>query len=85
VEIEAVKPAEDGEDVIIRLYEPRGTSSSVVLKSRRPWPLLQEVDLLEENGKPVPRSKGKAAEPFGSQVALTFGPYQIRTLRARFA
>ena len=80
-----VKRSEDGNEVILRLYETRGSSRDVVLRSRRAWKSIQEVDLMEENGKSVPRSSGAESDEYRSEAPLRFGPYQIRTFRVKYS
>ncbi len=81
VKLETVKHAEDGDAIILRLYETRGIDQEVVLASRSPWAAIAEVDLLEENPRKVSGLKVAAGEGFASEVSLGFGPYQIRTFR----
>ncbi|MFW6292763.1 MAG: alpha-mannosidase, partial [Spirochaetota bacterium] len=83
VKLETVKYAEDGEAIILRLYETRGMNQNVVLASRVRWATIVEVDLLEENPRKVsgPKAKASAGEGYASAISLSFGPYQIRTFR----
>ena len=75
VNIETVKRAEDGNGTVVRLYEAKGSSVEVVLKSATEWKTIQETDLLE---KPVGRAAGA-----GNSHKMKFGPYEIRTVRLR--
>jgi alpha-mannosidase len=75
---EAVKLADDESgDVIVRLYESRGTRAATRLTADFPVTEATETDLLE---RPLP-----AAAPLpvadGNTVALPFRPFEIRTLR----
>jgi alpha-mannosidase len=71
--VEAVKQAEDGNDVIVRLYE--STHSRVETKVRFGFAVqaVAEVNLMEEE----PRS----LEVVDDRVALAFRPFEIKTLR----
>jgi alpha-mannosidase len=71
--VEAVKLAEDGEDIIARLYESRRRKTSAVLRVGFDVHDVQEVDLMEEGGRPLPLA--------GNQISLEFEPFEIKTLR----
>ncbi|MFW6154946.1 MAG: glycoside hydrolase family 38 C-terminal domain-containing protein [Planctomycetota bacterium] len=76
VVVEAVKRADDGSgDVIVRLYEAHGTADSCTLTIDLPATEASETDMLERNGKPLTMTDGA--------VALTFRPFEIKTLRLR--
>jgi alpha-mannosidase len=83
VKLETVKPAEDGDGVIVRLYETRGSDQEVVLRTRRAWDSIEEVNLMEEPAGKVRGLKTSRDKRFAGEVALTFGPYQIRSFRVR--
>ncbi|TWS26004.1 alpha-mannosidase [Tsukamurella sputi] len=73
--VEAVKLAADGSgDVIVRLYESRGTRAAASLHADFEYTSLVRTDLLE---RPV-----ADPEPAGD-VRLTLRPFQIVTLRIR--
>ena len=63
--LSALKPAEDGGDLILRVYEPSGGRSVPHLTLPDGWTVAGQVNLLEE---PV-------------EGDLTFTPFQIRSLR----
>ncbi|MBN1673523.1 MAG: alpha-mannosidase [Kiritimatiellae bacterium] len=71
VKIEAVKPAEDGKGIVLRLYETAGSTARVRLHAADGWNRLQETDLLE---KPIGKPAGA-----GRSKTLTFKPFEIRT------
>lgn len=84
VKIEAVKPAEDGEGIVLRLYETRGTDHEVVVRFRRPVAAVEEVSLVEERPKRLRGVRAARAEGFSSELRLGFSPYRIRTLRVTY-
>ncbi|MFW6261146.1 MAG: alpha-mannosidase [Spirochaetota bacterium] len=81
VKIEAVKPAEDGEGVVLRLYETRGTDREVVLRFRGSVSRVDEVNLIEEAPKRLRGAREARADGYASEIRLRFSPYRIRTLR----
>ncbi len=62
--LSALKPAEEGHGLILRLYEPSGGSSAPQITPPVGWTIAGQVNLLEE---PV-------------EGELTFAPFQIRSL-----
>jgi alpha-mannosidase len=71
--VEAVKKAEDGDDLIVRLYESTGATTSATVRISLPVKAAALVNLLEEDATPISMHDGS--------VALTFTPYEIQTLR----
>lgn len=73
VMVEAVKKAEDGDDLIVRMYETAGTNVQTPLyfgfRVEKAW----LADLMEEKIESIPVDGGK--------VELTFTPFEIKTLR----
>lgn len=73
VMVEAVKQAEDGEDLIVRLYETAGTRVHTALRfgceAREAW----QSDLMENKLEAMPVE--------GNEIRLTFAPFEIITLR----
>lgn len=75
--IETVKKAEDSPDLIVRMYEARGTHASARLSSSLPVQSAVICNLLEddlEDGSTVWQHDG---------AALTFRPFEIKTLKLR--
>ncbi|MFM9082947.1 MAG: glycosyl hydrolase-related protein, partial [Actinomycetota bacterium] len=71
--ISCVKPADDGSgDLIVRIWETRGASTRGVLRTQRKSAI--DCNALEE---PVAESITRTDEG----IAITLGPFQIRTLR----
>ncbi|GGF59935.1 alpha-mannosidase [Paenibacillus albidus] len=76
VMIDAVKKAEDGDDVIVRIHEWTGTRCHVQLTSDLPLTSWQECDLMEN-----PEGEVFA----GPAISLPLTPYEIKTFRVKFA
>ncbi|MGA2977689.1 MAG: alpha-mannosidase [Spirochaetia bacterium] len=73
--VEAVKLAEDSNDVVVRLYESQGRGAKALLVAGFPFREAQEANMLEE--------ASGALELSGDGIALEFGPFQIRTVIVR--
>lgn len=73
--IETVKLAEDGNGVIVRLYENERTRGPVRLSTSFTLAEVWECNLLEENEQAL------AIEDGGTALILNLTPYAIRTLR----
>jgi alpha-mannosidase len=73
VMVEAVKKAEEGDDLIVRLYETAGTRVQAELRPgfevREAW----QSDLMERKLEAIPVDDG--------EIVLTFAPFDILTLR----
>jgi alpha-mannosidase len=72
--VEAVKKAEDGDDLIVRLYECEGRDALAAVRFGFPVGAAGAVDLMEENPTPL-------VVEDGSVVGVAFGPFEIVTLR----
>lgn len=75
--IDTIKQAEDGQDIIIRMYESAGIDCNVDITTGSKYQQICEVDLMEQNEK---RQKTKNK---GQTVKLKFTPFQIRTLKCK--
>ena len=73
--LETVKKAEDGNGIIVRLYEVNNSRTSVTLASDGTLSEARETDLLEN---PVEERK---LEMTDHTVSFTIKPYEILTLR----
>ncbi len=73
--VEAVKPAEDGEGTIVRLYECFGGRRTVKLTPGFAFTSAEAVNILEEREEELPVAD--------SAVELTLRPYQILSIRFR--
>jgi len=73
VVIDTVKKAEDDNALIVRLYESHGCRGRRTLTIGLPVAKVIETDLMEREERELPLRKGR-------KVALTFTPFQIRTL-----
>lgn len=72
IALEAVKLAEDSEDLVLRLWETRGARATARLRLPEGFHKAAETDLLERQPVPVPVEAG-AAE-------LAFRPFEIKTV-----
>lgn len=72
VVVETVKPAEDGDGVVLRLYECRGVFCETALKFAKPVRAAYITNLLEEEEQPADLSQ------------LAFHPFEIHTLKIYF-
>jgi alpha-mannosidase len=71
--VEAVKKAEDGDDIIVRLYEAEHKQAHARLRFGFPIRAASEVNLMEEEPTPLRvRANG---------VTLDFRPFEIKTVR----
>ena len=71
--VETVKRAEDGEGLIVRLYEARRTRGEATLTAAFPLAAAWRANLLEQNQAELPVQ--------GNTVTFTAKPYEIITLR----
>ncbi len=71
--IETVKPAEDGNGFIARLYETEGCCADCTVTVGGTVRAAEQTDMLEANGRPLEITDGG----FG----LTFRPFEIKTVR----
>lgn len=76
VVIDTVKRAEDGDEVILRLYESSGCVSDCSLMSSLPLKSVTQCDLLERDKRRISIRKGV--------ISLTMTPFEIVTLKLRF-
>ncbi|MFC0331330.1 alpha-mannosidase [Paenibacillus sepulcri] len=73
VMIETVKQAEDGNGIIVRMYETAGTRLKTRLTTGFAFSEAWSTDLMETNGGQLHPEDGK--------LALAFVPFEIKTLR----
>jgi alpha-mannosidase len=72
---ETLKRSEDGDDLILRLWERHGRRQATRLRLADEIDGVAETDLLEENASDLALDEGG--------VSLAFGPFEIKTLRLR--
>ena len=75
--VEVVKQQLDGEDTILRLYECYGARTDVTLTLGCAPKAVMRVNLLEDETGEI--------DATGSRVRLTMKPYEILSLKVRFA
>lgn len=74
--VEAVKKAEDSDDIIVRLYEGYGCSASGIIKFGMEPKAVSLVNLMEE--------EIEAINCENSSINLDFKPFEINTLKIKF-
>lgn len=77
VVLETIKQAEDGDGVIVRLYECDNAQTPVTLTWNRPFTGVEECNLIEE------RCPDAKLETEGSELRFTIKPYEVKTFRIR--
>ena len=77
VVIDAIKLAEDGSGLVLRLYEANGKAENALLSFFRAPNAAVEADLLEKEIAPLALKDGR--------IALAFRPFEIKTVKVRFA
>lgn len=70
VQIDAIKRAEDGDQLVVRMHEQAGSHTRVTLHTAHPVIAWQVVDLLERPAGP--RQTGP--------IVLAFGPFELQTV-----
>lgn len=73
--IEVVKQANDGDGIILRVYECYNRRTNASLTFARPVESVCECDMLENSGEALAAN--------GETVSFTLRPYEIKTLRVR--
>jgi alpha-mannosidase len=82
VAVRAVKLAEDGEELVVRLQELAGRATTARLSFAAPIAAMREVNGAEESGAPggLPEDASLApAELIDGRLQVPFGPYRLRT------
>ena len=75
VVLETVKRAEDGDGVILRLYECENAKTPVTLTWNKPFASAEADNCIEEKTGDV--------EVSGNQIRFTIKPYEVKTIRIR--
>jgi alpha-mannosidase len=76
VVIDTLKPAEDGQGLILRLYEAHGSHAKAALTFAEPPKEIRVVDVLEE-----PLDDGTVVAHARERVTLALRPFQVVSLR----
>ena len=76
VVLETVKKAEDGDGIIVRLYEVENARTKVTLYCADAILSAEETNLLEQPAD-------GAIDVKENEISLTIKPYEIRTIRIR--
>ena len=72
----SLKRAEDGEGLILRLYEPHGNRGRALLRFPMPLQRVERVNLLEE-----PAESRPVLADDGATVHLDVRPFEVVSLR----
>ena len=83
VVVEAVKQAEDDDDIVIRLYEAGGGNVRTTLDLGFAAQAVEEVNLMERSIDTPQWAVTMSGDR--TQVALTFRPFEIKTLKVTLA
>jgi len=75
--IDTVKKTEDGDDIIVRLYEAYGQRGEVTLTFGVTPQEVSECNLMEEDDQEM--------EVNGSAVSFYIKPYEIRTFKVKLS
>ncbi|MGI8477395.1 MAG: glycosyl hydrolase-related protein [Thermomicrobiales bacterium] len=75
----SLKPADAGEGLILRIYEPNGARGSATLRFAQAPTRVERVDLLEEAS-----AEGPPLRIEGGSVTLDVRPFEVATLRLVF-
>ncbi|MEO1034919.1 MAG: glycoside hydrolase family 38 C-terminal domain-containing protein [Pseudomonadota bacterium] len=70
--VEVIKPAENGDGLVLRMFDSHGTHNRVTVAFAEPLKAVAQTDLLEENATPL---------DVADALAIRFTPYEIKTLR----
>jgi alpha-mannosidase len=74
--IETIKRAEDGDGIIVRMYECQRQRGPFILTATFPLAAAWRANILEENRESIPVE--------GNRLNYAIKPYQILTLRLQF-
>jgi alpha-mannosidase len=74
--VETIKPAEDGDGIIVRFYEASNTRGQAILTFARPLASAEETNMLEE--------KIRDLEVTETGLTIDERPFGITTIRVRF-
>lgn len=73
--VETIKQAEDGDGVIVRMYESHNARTPVTLTWNRPITNVEECNAIEEKKSDIEAKNG--------QFSFVIKPYEIKTFRVR--
>ncbi len=74
IHITAVKKAEDKNAIVVRMFNQAGTPRDISLHSYFPLHSVQQTNILEMDGKPIPSE--------GNATRIYMGKYSIETIEA---
>ncbi|MDP8201633.1 MAG: glycoside hydrolase family 38 C-terminal domain-containing protein [Candidatus Tenebribacter burtonii] len=73
VKLEVIKKAEDGNGIILRMYETAGTNVEITFQNAEKWEQLIETDMLENAIEQICKN--------ANEMKLQFKPFEIKTFR----
>ena len=71
--VDTVKRSEDGDEVVVRVYEAHGARGPVILSFDGPIVSATETNLMEEDSKEIAFEQ--------SNIRFDIRPFEVRTLR----
>lgn len=77
---EVIKPAEDRNGLIVRMYENKNNRVLVSITAERPLKQVFECSLMEQDEREIITRKGTGGKTFGAE----FKPYEIKAFRLIF-
>ncbi len=75
--LETVKKAEDGDDLIVRLYDSNNQRGTATLTFARPIAFASAVNLMED------APDGDAPQVDGERLTFSYKPFEIKTFRVK--
>src|SRR5262249_47242602 len=85
IKVTALKQAEQGDELIVRLLELDGRAQQVAVRFAAPVLSMRELDAQERPLDPAARLSSGAATLESGVLHLAFGPYQPRTFAVRLS
>ncbi len=73
VKLEVIKRADDGNGIIVRMYETAGTFAKITFQTAEEWEQVIETDMLENAFEQICEK--------ANEIKLQFKPFEIRTFR----
>ena len=81
VQLDWIKPAEDGRGIVVRLFETAGAPASVTLRTAFSLDAVERTNLLEDAAADLPSDQAAPHAGDPRAVTVRLGPFEIVTLR----